>query len=183
MRMGRTMTLRGTIYDVSISTFTQQRVLAYESTDRTRAWKITGAFVWPTQKDAPAFTKDGAGDSNAITCEATLWTDTAVPTDSMDPAENRSVGWCNQGWKVNLDPITGRSRWYAPSGFIDMTELLIDVDRLVTNELYVGIDWGSAILDNPQPTDWGYMIVLEEISVTASASLLQQLKGIGQSIQ
>lgn len=181
--MGRTMTLRGTIYSVPVSTFTQQRVLAYESTDRTRAWIVKGAFVWPTQKDAPAFTKDGIPPSNAINCDATLWTDEANPTDSMDPAENRSIGWCNQGWLVNLDPIAGRARWFCNNGFNDTTELLIDVDRLVTNELYVGIDWGSAILDNPQPIDWGYMIVLEEVSVTASASLLQQLKGIGQSIQ
>jgi len=179
------MTLRGTIFDVVRDTFTQERILAYESRDRTRAWKITGCFVWPAEKVAPLFSKDGAIDSNTISCDATLWTDSVDDpiNGSLDLAENRSIGWCNQGWKVNVDPTTGKTRWWAPSSFKDMTELVIDVDRIATNELYIGIDWGSAILDDAPTLDWSFMIVLEEISITAQASLLQQLKGIGQSIQ
>ena len=68
------------------------------------------------------------------------------------------------------------------TGFVQGTDMLIDVDRLVTNQLYLSAIAYTASGDNPGTLALSYMVVLEEVKVSNSQSLLQQLKGIGQDI-
>jgi len=71
--------------------------------------------------------------------------------------------------------------WIAPHGATQRaaTELICDFDRIITNELYImtyGVTEGSTIEDLVA----NYYIELEEIKLTPSSSVFQQLKGIGQ---
>ena len=46
--MARAFSLRGTIQiDDNAVMATPQSIFAYESPNRTKAWRITGAWVWP----------------------------------------------------------------------------------------------------------------------------------------
>ena len=59
--------------------------------------------------------------------------------------------------------------------------MLLDVDRLITNELWIhsfGVTEGTADLE----IQANYYIELELTKITPSESVLQQLKGQGQSV-
>ena len=185
----RAMTLRG-VFDMNIGRstsygmITAQQVFAYDSVDRTRAWKVTYATVWLQE----LLHGTGGGDSRAL-CQWTLSTESlgsVTVTDGdtarewerrMGTGDNRNMAWSSTDYQtrenVNADFLVP-----AISG---QPAMLLDVDRLITNELWIhsfGVTEGTADLE----IQANYYIELELTKITPSESVLQQLKGQGQSV-
>jgi len=191
--MGMTMTLRGG-FDVNIGrgssygASTEHQIFAYESMDRTRAWRITYGSVWIQE----LLHGTGGGDSRAMV-QWTLSTDTLGPVTissgatarewqrRMGAGDNRTIGWTIQDWQTrdntNADFLTPGFGGSGGQGF----QLLLDEDRIATNELWLqafGVTEGGADLE----LQCNYYIEMEQIKITPSESILQQVKGIGQSV-
>lgn len=189
--MGRIMTLRGT-FETSFGAASSygaaagQLIFEYESPDRTRAWKIRKAIAWIGE---PIST----GGTGRAWWAVSLLTDQIAPEfiqitsaatanrylHAIGPADNRSIGWMTQDMirrdNVNADWLTAHGA--TPT---QATELQVDVDRYITNELYIvsyGVSEGSL-----QVLEGAYYIELEEVNLTPSQSLFAQLKGTGQEV-
>ena len=183
--MGKTMTLRGSIDNVEFGNASEKLILSYESPDRSRGWKITGAFVWAKNNTGGAYA-DGTRDAN-YGAFFRLQTDSISnlqATDFLSADESRVVAWANVSYNNLMNAAGAASGQMSVHGdFTRNSEFLIDVDRIVTNELYIaGVSYISSLSDNPPPQDYSYMIVMEEIKIKPTESVLQQLKGIGQDI-
>ena len=174
---GRTLTLRGSLNAFIGSKVVEELALSYESPDRTKGWKVKGAWLWIDTLSQNTIT----ANNNPVLAGA-LATD-KVPTQdknvftSVD--DNRLFGWTQvhyRGFDTN--------DYYVPHASTPSSQsFLLDLDRIVTNQLYVYAFMqtnGGATL--PAPVKINYMIALEEVKVSPSQSLLQQLKGIGQDI-
>lgn len=185
--MGKTMTLRGTVGNVLFGDVpTEELILSYESPDRTKAWKVTGAFVWPKRNSMMEVADNREYLTNTGSYMAVLQTDAisrTSPDDFLSAAESRNIAWLNSTFSQVSNASAGYTvNMTAGAGFLATTEMLIDVDRLVTNQLYLSIVAWTGVADNTTPIDMEYMVVLEQVKVSNSQSLLQQLKGIGQSV-
>jgi len=174
-RTGRALTLRGTykLDDGAIGEMTN--ILDYIGPDRTRAWRIVGAWIWP--KDIQAET----GSSNE-TCAvgAMLSTDffkVVQFNTCMDAGDNRQCGWMYKQYQRRADGTD----YIVPNAtsIPESCGFLIDFDTLVVKELYLTMFVRSEGSTNPSRT-WNYLIALEERKVTPWESLFQQIKGIGQ---
>jgi len=188
--MGRIMTLRGdwttalgahTTYGIALG----KLIFEYESPDRSKGWKVRRAVAW-----IQGATGLGGGDARAL-WQVSLLTDqlgfgvTAI-TDyasanrfqkAIGPGDNRSIAWATQDMLIRDN---SNADWIVPHGAMNHgTELLVDADRVVTNELYIvsyGLTEGSTI-----EYQASYYIELEEVKLTPSESLFAQLKGMGQN--
>lgn len=185
--MGRTMTIRGTLDGVSFNNIPEEKlILSYESPDRTKAWKVTGAFVWPLDNTYGIPTNPKSSIDHASGYMAVLQTDTIPRTTNekfLAAEESRNIAWLNaSNYQVLNGPGGYQFSGQLGTGFVQGTDMLIDVDRLVTNQLYLSAIAYTASGDNPGTLALSYMVVLEEVKVSNSQSLLQQLKGIGQDI-
>jgi len=151
------------------------RVFDYVSPDRTRAWKVSRAWIWPIDIRA-----DVGSDEGKYQLQAVLLTDIAKLTewnDIQDPTENRGFAWAN--W-------CGYTRDNGSSDFIQaeiapQAEFLIDPDTIIVKELWLLCGSTKEGTTNPERT-WGFMIELEEQKVTAAQSVFQQIKGMGQDV-
>lgn len=190
--MGRIMTLRGN-WDVSFGVASAfgatggRLIFEYESSDRTRAWRVKKACV-----NIQEATGTGGGDSRAL-FQCALLTDqidntqskiTSAPTANryqrcLGPSDNRSIAWSTTDM-ILRDNVT--ADWIAPHGNANPSwiEMVCDADRLVTNELYI-LSYG--VTESGTYTWTGsYYIELEEVKLTPSESLFAQLKGTGQEV-
>ena len=182
--MGREMTLRGVIKtNMSTNSATAYQniesdlALSYESPDRTKGWKVTGAWAWI---DTEAQNSITSNNNPALT--ACLSTDELTPGSLMDittAADNRLCGWTQIHYR-GFD--TGD--YFVPHASIpESNRFLIDFDRIVTNDLYIyGVCVANGGITGTMPVDINYMISLEEVTLSPSQSVLQQLKGIGQDV-
>ena len=190
--MGRIMTLRGS-WDVAFGVASDfgaiggRLIFEYESSDRTRAWRVRRAFV-----NIQEATGTGGGDTRAL-MQCALLTDqidnkqsiiTSAPTANryqrcLGPSDNRSIAWSTTDMLLR-DNVT--ADWIVPHGNANPSwiEMLIDADRLVTNELYI-LSYG--VTESGAYTWTGsYYIELEEVRLSPSESLFAQLKGTGQEV-
>ena len=189
--MGRIMTLRGKFQTAfgaaaSYGDTAGKIIFEYESPDRTRAWKIRKALAWV---QAPI----GTGGTGRAWWAVSLLTDQLQNdfiqiTDAasankylnaIGPADNRSVAWMTQDMirrdNVNADWLTAHGATSEQA-----TSLQVDVDRYITNELYIvsyGVTEGAL-----HELDASYYIELEEVKLSPSESLFAQLKGTGQEV-
>ncbi len=190
--MGRKMSLRGQV-PLTVGTTTSygsaqiHEIFNYESVDRKRAWKVNYAVCWVQE----AMIGTGGIDQRAL-LQTALTTD-GYSKDELNvfsaatarawerrigPGDNRTIGWCitDYGSRDNVN-----ADWIMPHGAAtDMGgRLVLDIDRLVTNRLCLAtfaINESTAELTGAL----GYYIELEEMTVSPSQSLFQQLKGVGQ---
>tara|TARA_R100001530_G_scaffold132532_1_gene105031 strand:- start:514 stop:720 length:207 start_codon:yes stop_codon:yes gene_type:complete len=58
--------------------------------------------------------------------------------------------------------------------------MIVDEDRIITNELYI-LSYGLSEAQNYSYVA-NYYIVLEEVKLTSTESVFNQIKGIGQDI-
>ena len=152
------------------------RIFDYVSPDRRRAWKVTRAFFWPITVRASL----GGGSATRGVVECALMTDFKKGIEwnnILDPTENRSFGWgvWNGYWRENAssDFIVGDTH--------GMAEILVDPDTIITKELHI-VMCSTTENDVSPVREWGYMIELEEMKVTPSESVFQQIKGMGQKV-
>lgn len=95
----------------------------------------------------------------------------------LDPTDNRSFGWAL--W-------CGYIREEASGDFISaesepMARFCIDPDTYVVKELWISMN--STTESSTSPTrQWGYMVVMEEVKITPSQSIFQQIKGMAQNV-
>lgn len=190
--MGRVMTLRGN-FPTSFGKQTTfgmaegKLLFEYESPDRTKGWRVRYAAVWCQE----ATQGTSGGDARAL-WQIALSTDQIGRLQSkitsaeearryqraIGAGDNRMIAWATQDMLIrdNTD-----ADWIAPHGATSRaaTELICDFDRVITNELYIltyGLTEGETISDLAA----NYYIELEEVKLTPSASVFQQLKGVGQ---
>ena len=177
--MGRSMTVRGVIEtNMNDSVAGVDLALSYESPDRTKAWRVTGAWVWI---DTLAQNTITSNNNPALTaCLATDELDAPVRIGELTTAsDNRIFGWTQVHYR-GFDT----EEYFVPNASTPRSnEFLIDFDRIVTNQLYIyALMVSNGGVTTPMPIDVNYMISLEEISIKPEQSVLQQLKGIGQDI-
>ena len=175
----RVLTIRGSIETKFQDKATEKLLFNYESPDRTRGWKVTGAWIWIDTKSQNTIT----ANNNPVIVGA-LATDTLGATFDMDNLtsadDSRVFGW-NQIHYRGFDT----EDYFVPHASTPASQgFLLDLDRIVTNELYLYVQaLTNGGLTLPAPVNVNYMVALEEQSLTPSQSILQQLKGIGQDIQ
>jgi len=171
------LTLRGT-FDLADNALMapSELIFNYESSNRTRAWEIERAYLWPvTPREAT-----GSGDGQLL-MQASLLTDTATYTQFSqigDLTDNRQVAWWNQAYQVRdagTDFIHPRTN--APEDF----ECILDPDTLVTTQLHICAAVTSDNATSPVRT-WGYLIILKARKISAWESVFQQVKGMGQNL-
>lgn len=180
--MSKTYTIRGkiTLADGELlppSILNSSHLLSYTSVDRTKAWKLRAWWVWPITVRAETGTTDGQ-----LNLSAALFTDTkriSTFNEMLDPSENRSVGWLQGGWKLCAD--TGGD-FLAMQSRGDMARGIVDEERLITDNLFLGIQTSSEAATKPI-REWGYMVVLDQVKVSPLESVVQQLKGTGQDLE
>lgn len=177
--MGRILTLRGAI-DTTINSTTagEELVLSYQSPDRTKGWKVTGAWIWIDTKSQNNITSNN--NPALIGCLATDELDEPVRIAEITTAQdNRVFGWTAIHYR-GFDT----EDYYVPHASTPASQgMLIDFDRIVTNDLYLYVMMiANGGITIPAPVKVNYMIALEEQKLDPAQSVLQQLKGIGQDI-
>ena len=169
--------MRGTVSVADNSIGPPTNIFDYVSPDRTRAWKVSKAYLWPVGIRADT----GSNADGKYCAQSTLWTDYAKAAGwdaQLNPGDNRSFGWAI--W-------SGYCRDNGSSDFIlghstdGIVEYIIDPDTYVTKELWITLSSHKEGTTNPV-REWGYLIVFEEHKITPSQSVFQQIKGMGQDV-
>lgn len=174
--MSRTFSLRGKI-SAADNAIEVKQVFDYISPDRRKAWKLKGAFVWPLDVRAEIGSTDGQA-----TYEFALATDERRMSDFdmlMDITDNRACAWGASGFSLRHG--SGPSDFLAYQSLNRMCELIIDPDVLITKELWFNMQSTTESATSPT-REWCYLIVLEEVKVSAAQSLYQQIKGMAQDV-
>ena len=168
-------TIRGSVDSRLGGPVTEKLVFNYESPDRTRGWVIDGAYVWVADP-----TVNVAGSANAMLL-ANLATDSYTKDEVtiINPDDNRSFAWHAKQYHSQNGAV---DFIYPNATDTSMSAFLIDLERIITNDLYINVAFLNAASFSQSSIKIGYMIVLREVSLSPSQSVLQQLKGIGQDI-
>lgn len=172
--MPRIFSMRGKLTVIDNQVTVNHPVFSYSSPDRTRAWKVTSAYVWPVDTDVVH------ADDGFMLCKGALATDTGKfnAPNLSDPTENRFFAWCQQTYNTR----NGATDFVCPNGVpLGSMTFLVDPDTIITNDIFINIATRTDV-DVNNSRDWGYLIILEEQKITPVQSLFQQLKGIGQDI-
>lgn len=173
--MGRIFSLRGKVLANDNQVLANYNVFDYVSPDRTRAWKVQEAYIWPVESSGPNVGTDGF-----CLLTAMLATDTGKfnHDELSDPTENRGFAWAMQNYNHRDAPTD----FLTPNGFpLNQARFLVDPDTVITKELYINIATRTDY-DLSSAREWGWMIILEEQKVTPAQSLFQQIKGMGQDL-
>lgn len=170
--------MRGTFIAVDNAVSGPQNIFDYVSPDRTRAWKVSKAYLWPAEIRA-----DTAGDADGkYVAQATLYTDYAKAAGwlgQLNPADNRSFGWAI--WSGYCRD-NGSSDFIISHGTDGIVEFIIDPDTYITKELWLAVSSTKEGTNNPE-REWAYLIVFEEYKITSAQSVFQQIKGMGQDVE
>jgi len=169
--------LRGKVSMPDNSRVNPTRIFDYVSPDRTRAWKVTRAYVWPITIRADTSTN---ADGKYLAAW-TLYTDdgsAVIWNDVSDPTENRAFAWSH--W-AGYCRDNGSDDFITPEAQHGIAEFVIDPDTLIVKELWIGGSCTKEGTTNPT-REWGYMIILEENKISPSQSVFQQIKGMGQNV-
>lgn len=152
------------------------RIFDYVSPDRTRAWRVKHAHVWPI-----TIREDTGSDEGKIAAQFAIATDDGWNTKwdgILDPTENRTFGWALWSGFVREN---GSSDFICPESGYLTSPFTIDPDTIVVKELWIAMC--STTESGTSPVrDWGYMVVLEEVKVTPAQSIFQQIKGMAQNV-
>lgn len=170
----RKLSLRGKILMPDNQRIQDVNLFDYVSPDRTIAWKVTGAWMWPHDVEG-----NTTGD-HQFALTGALTTDTTGNWDGMDVEDNREFAWIYTGYYIRADNTL---EFLSPIGTpITHQRFLVDEETVITNSLYFS---GKTLSEAFQviQREWNYLITLESMTITEQESILQQLKGIGQDIE
>lgn len=155
----------------------QDPIFDYVSSDRTKAWRVVSAYLWPTTWDA------GTTSDGQTMIAACLHTDQVKFLEwnaLSDVTDNRLFGWLQAGMK-NVD--NGGDDFLAPQSLNTMPSFTIDPDTIVVKELYLSLGTKMENQTTNVDRDWSYLIILEEVKLSPSESVFQQIKGMGQDVE
>lgn len=188
-KTGKIFTLRGTGELVVTTTSTslgtnEYKLLSYSSPDQSRAWILRRAYAWTDN-----LIGTGGGDSRML-LQMCLSTDFLTPSaggslgsvkqylSQYSPSDNRTIGWNAQDQQERDD---GGLDFYLPSNaFKDTTQFIIDENRVITRDFYLN---AYAQAEGAQiTTNIHWLIELEEVVITPTESIIQQIKGISQDV-
>lgn len=184
------MTLRGAFEmnigrNTSYGASSDALLFTYDSIDRTRAWRVTYASVWLQE----LLHGTGGGDSRAL-CQYTLSTESlgsvSITTGAtarewerrMGASDNRNMAWLSTDYQTRENT---NADFLVPA-IAGQPSFRLDEDRIIVNELWIhafGVTEGGADLS----LEANYYIELEQVKITPAESVIQQLKGIGQSTE
>jgi len=125
--------LRGVVSMADNSRVNPTRIFDYVSPDRTRAWKVTRAYVWPVTVRAST----GADADGKYLAAFTLYTDdgsAVLWNEVSDPTENRAFAWSHWAGYCR----DGTDDFILPEAQPGIAEFVIDPDTLVVKELWIG---------------------------------------------
>ena len=168
--------LRGKVEVIDNQITVNHLVFDYASPDRTRAWKVKEAYIWPVEPQKAIHNNNGF-----MLLTAALATDIGKfnKDELSDPTENRLFAWAQQNYNTREGD---GSNFITPNGFpLNQARFLVDPDTVNVKELYINIS-NSSDYDVNFSREWGYLIILEEDKVTAAQSVFQQVKGMAQDI-
>jgi len=94
--------------------------------------------------------------------------------------DNRTFGWLQAGMK-NVD--NGGDDFLAPQSLNTMPQFTIDPDTIIVKELWLSVATKMENQSINGNRDWSYLIILEEMKLTPSESVFQQIKGMGQDVE
>lgn len=175
--MGRIFSLRGKADVNDNQVLANHNIFDYVSPNRTKAWKVIEAYIWPVESQLAIHNNNGF-----MNLTAALATDIGKfnKPEISDPTENRLFAWAMQTYNTREGD---GSNFITPNGFpLNQARFLVDPDTLVTKELYINIA-NSADKDVSGSRTWGWLIILEEQRISPAESIFQQIKGIGQDIE
>jgi hypothetical protein len=153
------------------------QIFDYVSPDRTRAWKVIEAYVWPVDWWGVALPSNGF----LVACAA-LATDKGKfnQNEIVDPTENRMFAWAQQQYQTR--EASAAVDFLVPnSTALGNMRMLVDPDHLITKELYINFA-NSSDTDVSQLREWGWLVIMEERKITPTLSVFQQIKGMGQDL-
>jgi hypothetical protein len=188
-KTGKTMTLRGSspININGSSVFSgelQKNIFSYSSPDQTRGWILRDAWAWLAMIDGT-----GGGDTRVGLTQC-LTTDVLLPNaagnitglkaylSQYSSADNRTIAW-NQQYIHRRDSVN-KDFVIPTNAFIDTTKFLHDESRVITRDLFLNTYITTESATVTTRIDW--YIVLEEVELNPTESVMQQIKGIAQSI-
>jgi len=175
--MARTRTLRGKLAVTANSVGSSELVFSYESPDRTRGWIVDGAFAWIANPLEPGL--GASAQANLMGCLTTDLDYSPRANAMIDPSDNRGIGWLQRQYN-SRNYASGEDYVTPNAGDLTTCKFLLDQDRIVTNDLKILLAFNNE--DASLNYEVGWMVVLREVSISPSQSLMQQLKGIGQDI-
>ena len=174
MAKGRVFSLRGKFVGFDGGVTSNVLLFDYVSPDRKKAWRVDAAWIWPIT------VREDVGIDGVVGLNAVLSTDiikTNINSIS-DPTDNRVFAWAQN--KYNIRDAED-DFMVSDSGFLRDAQFVIDPDTMVTKELYLSMAASSDSSISAE-REWGYMVVLREVKVSAAESLFQQIKGMGQEL-
>lgn len=178
--MSRLFSLRGTADTADNALGPENLLIDYVSPDRTRAWRIEAAWLWPVDVRADM----GADAVGQMVVQACLHTDNITWPgtfgDMNDPSDNRQCAWFQQQYMTRsqsavFDFIVANGTSLPECAF------LVDPDTRVSKELYLSMSSTKDGTTSPV-RKWGWMVLLREEKVSPAESLMAQIKGMGQDI-
>ena len=174
--MGRIFSLRGKVAANDNQVTANHLIFDYASVDRTRAWRVLEAYIWPVEERlATSVSSDGF-----MNFVAALGTDLGKfnHDELRDPTESRLFAWAMQTYNTRDAPTD----FISPIGYpLQQARFLVDPDTLITKEIYLNLG-STTDVDESILREWGYLIILEQMKVSSAESLFQQIKGMGQDI-
>ena len=170
-RTGKTLTLRGTMEQLTWDTYNTDNILDYANVlDINKAWKVRWFEVWlstPIGVLAP-------GSRTDISLDSILDTEVvANPNNRAD--DNRQIAWSNQAYTLGRAPAT------KATGIIGQ-QIVIDPDHIIQKELNINIlPAGDSVVEGTL-LDVNYIVYLEEYQITANESIVSTIKQSAQSL-
>jgi len=93
-------------------------------------------------------------------------------------ADNRTIAWNQQD--IHRRDSVNKDFVIPTNAFIDTTKFLHDESRVITRDLFLNTYITTESATVTTRIDW--YIVLEEVELNPTESVMQQIKGIAQSI-
>lgn len=159
-------------------------VFAYESQDQTKSWKIKEIQVWFN----PIVTS--GGDNRAL-LNYCLSTDFLTPPAStagsaiqryarqFNASDNRGIAWGMGDW-LNRDASSADFR--IPDGSRIPFGMIADGRRAINYLILNVVTASEGLAIDERENHINYRIMMEQIKVTPSESILHQVRGLAQDV-
>tara|TARA_R100000781_G_scaffold82304_1_gene50713 strand:- start:1454 stop:2029 length:576 start_codon:yes stop_codon:yes gene_type:complete len=188
-KTGKLLTLRGS-EKVDLNdptTFSGEKevlLFNYSSPDQSRGWIVRDAWAWVDMIDLTGGGDARVGITQCLTTDV-LGANLGGSGQNLlaylrqySPEDNRTIAWNQQD--MQRRDSTNRDFVLPTNAFIDTTRFLHDENRVITRELYLNFYGFSETAVARTRVNW--YVVLEEVVLNPTESVMQQIKGIAQSI-